>query len=741
MQHALMLLHQLSWWAVLGLVGAGVLAVVRKVLSLFNEDLSGSIYRSLKGAFGWDGPDPGPPGPERAREALEMMAGRIWKDLYEEWAYLSFGEEGPFSISFTREGGSARIPGHLIVMGPGGSGKSVLLRSLSMTIIKRRNEIIIQRHKVMQERGEVGEDFIIDEYERNNLAVEFDVHSADAASICDAWLNNATDSLVPVPVIFNLSAWREGAGIVNWMVDELAERKDFGIDPEVAGYLVRHGLILPMLDGYDEIPKRFKEQFLTQLSSMGGWPFVMAARLDRTTRSDIASVKVDPVVITLNRIPIDQAKERLSGVWGRLERVSPLVRDEVLKTPLMIEVARVVCELEESDLSVYGSSDKLKGYLLSRFVPALYGERDDLTDKDIAENIRPSFGAAKAISSFRYLAGHVAWKKRNSQGNEIAWWELGTLGLGTRRKSLVAGLAGGVVAALIHAVVAGAGIWVIGLPPGFAALLTLTYAVCIGSAFGLVHWMTDRRPEEFFGPAEVEIKLLGTGGQPLESPGHRSSQVTFGRFLVGVGIGSTGGFVGILSFAILGDLVSGLWPGMTGSFDPPHVGLAVIVAAGALFFSGIALVVGFALGLVVMLLRPLERKDGVGPVTLLNSSRRTAIRGGAIIGLVCGAAIGAIFGFLDTSGTPLVFAAIGATGGITIAVGGALSETAWGQWIIYGRIWLPLTGKLPWRTIAFLEDARRHGVLRQSGGYYEFRHNDLRQSLLAPDPPAAPSGS
>ncbi|WP_420713920.1 hypothetical protein [Streptomyces sp. NRRL WC-3742] len=45
------------------------------------------------------------------------------------------------------------------------------------------------------------------------------------------------------------------------------------------------------------------------------------------------------------------------------------------------------------------------------------------------------------------------------------------------------------------------------------------------------------------------------------------------------------------------------------------------------------------------------------------------------------------------------------------------------------RFWLPLTGRLPWDTIAFLDDAYRRGALRQGGAVHQFRHLRLQQHL------------
>jgi hypothetical protein len=60
----------------------------------------------------------------------------------------------------------------------------------------------------------------------------------------------------------------------------------------------------------------------------------------------------------------------------------------------------------------------------------------------------------------------------------------------------------------------------------------------------------------------------------------------------------------------------------------------------------------------------------------------------------------------------------------------AVVLSAWG-WFLVTRLWLCGTGRLPWRLMAFLEEAHRRGVLRQTGALYEFRHARLQERLAA----------
>jgi hypothetical protein len=55
-------------------------------------------------------------------------------------------------------------------------------------------------------------------------------------------------------------------------------------------------------------------------------------------------------------------------------------------------------------------------------------------------------------------------------------------------------------------------------------------------------------------------------------------------------------------------------------------------------------------------------------------------------------------------------------------------QTAWPAYTL-ARTWLALHGQLPWPLMDFLADAHKRGVLRQSGGAYQFRHIELQHQL------------
>src|SRR5258708_34570358 len=66
------------------------------------------------------------------------------------------------------------------------------------------------------------------------------------------------------------------------------------------------------------------------------------------------------------------------------------------------------------------------------------------------------------------------------------------------------------------------------------------------------------------------------------------------------------------------------------------------------------------------------------------------------------------------------------------AIGFASIQATWGRYTV-ARCLLALSGRLPWRLTAFLQDAAvNRGALRQFGAVYQFRHVEIQRRLAKP---------
>src|SRR6202012_1595339 len=101
----------------------------------------------------------------------------------------------------------------------------------------------------------------------------------------------------------------------------------------------------------------------------------------------------------------------------------------------------------------------------------------------------------------------------------------------------------------------------------------------------------------------------------------------------------------------------------------------------------------------------IDVRSAVSPADMLRSNRMNVVfhllmwvfAFGPEIGLIAGVAVGPLRA-LETG------AVFGLEGAFGAGFGYVVSLTAWGQWAALARIWLPLTGRLPWRVVAFLDD-------------------------------------
>ncbi|MGW0434797.1 NACHT domain-containing protein [Micromonospora sp. NPDC003197] len=217
-------------------------------------------------------------------------------------------------------------------------------------------------------------------------------------------------------------------------------------------------------------------------------------------------------------------------------------------------------------------------------------------------------------------------------------------------------------------------------------LLGLAVGLSVGLAVGLALGLAGEQAE----PSRTQLRLRG-----------RLREVLRGLVLwltVGLAVGIVVRFVLGLLFALAFGREAGLSAGLL-------VGIAV----------GLAIVLVFGFG---EFTTPIDVRTMVNPLRLLASDRRNTIVQLLLFGLVFALTIGYLGGLT-----------IGLLGGLLGGILGGLLGNAWGRWLILARFWLPLTGRLPWRTITFLNDAYHRGVLRQSGAVYQFRHGQIQHHL------------
>jgi hypothetical protein len=537
-----------------------------------------------------------------------------------------------------------------------------------------------------------------------------------------------------VPEIFSIGSWNPVVQpLEDWLAGQLCRDQPglaaVGADGEtLAAMLVSRQLILPVLDGFDEIADGLHAAALRELSATT-LRLVLTSRC-REYADAVAGTRglTSAAVIELNDLTLDGIEEYLlrsspkpaAPEWHQLLaalRGNPGIPSSVnvstvLTTPLMVALVRAVYgERDPSgqdgpacrpvallDTTRFRTTEELEDHLLGSLIPSIY------------DTTRPSsWHPQRARRWLSYLAVHLD----RLGTRDLAWWELGRSVPRWARTLVLASLSGylfGVATAVGNLPVDLVGT-ARGL--GFAVrrglVVGFLHGLVAALVFGLMYWIADRR--ELIKPSPVRVRPFGGPRQRTGAP--------FGtRIAYGVLVGSV---VALALLLIDGLLVprlglnDGLGGGLWSAIEfPPEVGLAA----------------GLVFGLIGWLETPIDVRAAVSPANLLRSNRANVASHVVIWAIVLGSVVGIVASF--TNGFPIsieIGTVFGVEGAFAAGLGYGLCTTAWGQWLALARIWLPLTGRLPWRLLAFLDDACQRGALRRAGAVYQFRHARLQDHL------------
>ncbi|MFE9423130.1 BTAD domain-containing putative transcriptional regulator [Kitasatospora sp. NPDC006697] len=555
----------------------------------------------------------------------------------------------------------------------------------------------------------------------------------------------------PVPVIFSIGSWDPTVtGLRDWLLERLLRDHPnlaarTGGRSTLAEALVDAGWILPVLDGFDEIAKGLHAAALRELNEIS-LPLLLTSRTEQFAEAATTDVLKKAAGIELTDLtaedlahylprtarPAQDAAAGWTPVLAELrERPRSLASANlttVLSTPLMVLLARTLYsdapDQEPAallDTGRFPSPEALEEHLLAGFVPTVYRARPT------AARSRHHWGPRRAHQYLGHLAGHL-------DRHDLAWWRLSN-GLSLPSRVLAIVLACGVVTIGTTVLQGEAANLIVGKGTPWISetaiwAQALMLGPVVGLAFGLVYLVTVRFGRQAFEPSPVQLRLPRRNQPTVAAPGRRILSALRTGLLLGFTVGLAQGPCK-LALSALGVL-------------PPLPGMPIVervlINSGANGFI-LALAAGLALGLMAALEAPVDLESAATPGALLALNRSNVIRQALLVTPVVAVAVALVgqpVGALVQNWYGLRQAAwywplLGIQCGITGTLGYVFTLTAWGQWLLFTRIWLPLTGRLPWAVMAFLDDAYRRGVLRQVGAVYQFRHARL-QSRLSPGP-------
>ncbi|WP_232794082.1 toll/interleukin-1 receptor domain-containing protein [Pseudofrankia saprophytica] len=570
-------------------------------------------------------------------------------------------------------------------------------------------------------------------------------------ALLDLLRRRRQDGGLPVPVLLRVSSWDPDIqpSFDAWLVGQIAGHATprARSDPGLARRLLDEGLLLLLLDGFDEIPAAHRRGALGVISHYVdvGQELILTSRAREfrdavhppggtgTPLTGAAGVELRPLgraavaAFLGGASPRPRADPRWEPILRALDETPPPPAVEALRTPLALTLARAVyapaggdvaggaqpAELLRRDL--YPTSQAVLGRLLDGAIPAAYRP-------GVGEGTprRRRWTPERAESWLTFLAA----QQQHAHGRrpDIAWWRLAAAVPRSDRTWLVFRAAG-----------------------VFWALAVVVFAVVV-LAVRLAY--RDFTPVLGWPFPTLLAGLAGWGGAVSGLVfGYGGAMRSWGTRAPARGIGWSrprGGprwrrpaAVGL--YGAVGALLPAIAAGTR-----PRAGIGLGELAGA------AVAAGLVVGLVSWALRGVRAVEGVaaspgaGPGPSLAADRR-AFRWLAVIhGFGWVASVGLLFALWaygwshgSTARSARVVTVFAVVVGLPCALGIAAGRTAYVPYAVVRRS-LARRGRLPRDLAAFLADAaeRTDGLLRQVGPVYQFRHIELQRRLArhADDP-------
>jgi hypothetical protein len=516
----------------------------------------------------------------------------------------------------------------------------------------------------------------------------------------------------PTPVLLPVVGWNPAEeGLEAFLVRRLRQEYDgLGrLGPRrvsLARELVAQELVLPVLDGVDELPAELRPAALAAISAWAnaGRPLVVTCRsaeyeslirssgaiLNRAAVVEIEPVEVGSVIAFLSEPAV--RREHWQPVFDHLEAYPDGTLGSALSTPLMVSMARSAYrrpQSEPAELLALPGREAVLGVLMDQFVAGAYGpDRPPRPDRGRWHRT----GRYRPEQASRWLS-RLALQLQSDRTTEFNWWRLRARGTARRPRAERAAAVTAVTA------LGGLALWVAGAgpaTPGWAFLAACALA-------GLVS-----RPG---------FRPLFDHGYPPYVPLTYRSKAARRRRRWALG-------------ALFG-LACGLF-----------AGLGLALPAGSPPGALVGALCGAAAGLVTAVIGTVPLQEGrprqVTPRLTMRLNARNAASAAAVAGFtalpayavaaIALAPAGRLSGVV-LAGTAVHAVAAGLAGGVV-------------TWLRYRaeHALLVLRGELPVRLWAFLDDAyRERGVLRRTGTSWQFRHVLLQERLARrwhPDPEA-----
>lgn len=183
-----------------------------------------------------------------------------------------------------------------------------------------------------------------------------------------------SDVKQPIPILFNLSSWKDNEqSIADWVVAEAKSK--YGVSVEVAQNLLKRKRLLPMLDGLDELEPHRQEPCVLAINQ---WMvsehrprYLVVCSRSEEYDSYNANFQLS-AAIYLQPLSDEQLAEYFQVIaqpelWQKLQQDADLL--EILRTPLFLSITLLARQkISLTEWEQLATTDERKTYLLSAYV-------------------------------------------------------------------------------------------------------------------------------------------------------------------------------------------------------------------------------------------------------------------------------------------------------------------------------------------------------------------------------------
>lgn len=182
----------------------------------------------------------------------------------------------------------------------------------------------------------------------------------------------ASDPNAPVPVIFSLATWKSGYSFEQWMIADLSQR--YGVKPQFIRQFFTSGMILPLLDGLDEIDtfehrKKCVEVINTYRQSRDViWPLVVTCRERDYQNLPLLKLNAALVIQPLTSAQINRylSGDTFAPLQQALEQDAALA--DLANTPLLLTMMAEIYRNRAPQLPPDADQTTLHQTILSNYV-------------------------------------------------------------------------------------------------------------------------------------------------------------------------------------------------------------------------------------------------------------------------------------------------------------------------------------------------------------------------------------